>query len=221
MQTLTKTILCSALVAGLAMNSQAQLFGKKKDDASKKVIDVTEKGKKPSPAMPANGKSVEREDYILGIDDVLTVNVWREPEMSKQVTIRPDGKISIPLLGEFLADGKTPVQLQDDLKKKLETVVTNPEVTIIVDNMRSQKFTIVGEVGKPGSYALIKPLTVLEAIALAGGFRDFANPKKMYILRKMKDGKTDRIPFDYNKMLKGDNRQAVVELESHDTIVVP
>src|SRR4051812_33875798 len=117
MQTLTKTILCSALVAGLAMNSQAQLFGKKKDDASKKVIDVTEKGKKkPSPAMPANGKSVEREDYILGIDDVLTVNVWREPEMSKQVTIRPDGKISIPLLGEFLADGKTPVQLQDDLK---------------------------------------------------------------------------------------------------------
>jgi polysaccharide export outer membrane protein len=225
MKTLTKSLVCALLAGGLAMSANAQLFGKKKDAPSKNVIDVSEKGDKGKNGklapVPANGKSVERDDYVLGIDDVVTVNVWREPEMSKQVTIRPDGKISLPLLGEFMADGKTPVQLQSDLKKKLETVVTNPEVTVIVDSMRSQKFTIIGEVGKPGSYPLVKPMTVLEAIALAGGFKDFANPKKMYILRKGKDGRSDRIPFNYAAMLKGDRHQAVVELESRDTIVVP
>ena len=223
MKTLSKVFICAALTASLAASANAQLFGKKKDN-SKKVVDVTDSSKSKSKgpvAVPANGKSVERDDYVIGADDILTVNVWREPEMSRDVPVRPDGKISIPLLGEFTAEGKTPTQLQVDLKKKLETVVTNPEVTVIVKDIKSQKFSIIGEVSRPGSYPLTKPMTVLDAIAMAGGFKDFANPKKMYILRRMKDGRSDRIPFDYNKMIKGDNRQAVVELESRDTIVVP
>lgn len=221
MKTLTKTTICLAIAATLSFAAQGQLFGKKKEASKSKTNATSKTTKRSTEPLPADGKSLAREDYVIGIEDVLTVNVWREPEMSKQVTVRPDGKISLPLLGEFVAENKTPLQLQDELKKKLETVVTNPEVTVIVDDIKSQKFTIIGEVGKPGSYPLAKPMTVLEAIAVAGGFKDFANPKKMYILRKMKNGRTDKIPFNYEAMLKGDNKQAVVELESRDTIVVP
>lgn len=211
MKCFLKLISCAALLVVLVSTGATQSFGKKgsSNDKSKKVA-VSEPAQ---PSVPS--------DYIIGAEDVLMVNVWREPEMSREVPVRPDGKISLPLLGEFMAAGKTPVELQNDLKKKLETVVTNPEVTVIVKDIRSQKFSILGEVSKPGSYPLTKPMSVLDAIAMAGGFKDFANPKKMYILRRTADGGSQRIPFDYNRMLKGDNRQRIIELESRDTIVVP
>ncbi|HUS18112.1 MAG TPA: polysaccharide biosynthesis/export family protein [Terriglobales bacterium] len=160
-------------------------------------------------------------DYVIGVEDVLAINVWREPEMSRSVSVRPDGKITLPLLGEFDADGKTPTQLEAGILKKLQTLVTNPEVSVIVHEIRSQKFNIVGEVNKPGTYALSSSMTVLDAIALAGGFRDFAKPKKMYILRRSRDGVSSRIPVNYNKIIKGESLEQNVRLETRDTLVIP
>lgn len=160
-------------------------------------------------------------DYVIGIEDVLAVNVWREQEMSRTVSVRPDGKITLPLLGEFEADGKTPKQLEEIILKKLQTLVTNPEVSVIVQEIRSQKFNIVGEVNKPGNYVLSSSMTVLDAIALAGGFRDFAKTKKMYVLRRERDGSTARIPVNYNKIINGASPEQNVRLFSRDTLVVP
>jgi polysaccharide biosynthesis/export protein len=160
-------------------------------------------------------------DYIIGVEDGLVVNVWREPEMSRAVTVRPDGKITLPLLGEFDADGLTPRKLEEAILKKLQTLVTNPEVSVIVQEIRSQRFNVVGEVNKPGAYPLSSPMTVLDAIALAGGFKDFAKPKKMYILRKYRDGNSVRISVNYNKIIKGEGPDQNIKLETRDTLVVP
>lgn len=178
-----------------------------------KSVAAKSAAEKPAPNVDA--------DYVIGIEDVLVVNVWREQEMSRTVSVRPDGKITLPLLGEFEADGKTPKQLEELIHKKLQTLVTNPEVSVIVQEIRSQKFNIVGEVNKPGTYALSASMTVLDAIALAGGFRDFAKPKKMYILRKSRDGVSSRIPVNYNKIIKGEGTDQNIRLETRDTLVVP
>lgn len=159
-------------------------------------------------------------DYVIGVEDVLAVNVWREPEMSRVVIVRPDGKITLPLLGEFAADGLTPKKLEAEIAKKLETLVTNPEVSVIVQEIRSRKFNVIGEVTRPGAYPLTSNMTVLDAIALAGGFKDFARPKKMYVLRQSKDG-TVKISVNYPKVLKGEAPQQNLKLEARDTIVVP
>src|SRR5256885_10004534 len=120
-------------------------------------------------ALTATTSSAAGPDYIIGIEDVLGINVWHEAEMSKSVPVRPDGKISLPLLGEFEASGRTPKQLQAAIEKQLGTLMNNPEVTVIVEKINSIKFNIMGEVGKPGSYPLSKPMTVLDAVAVAGG----------------------------------------------------
>ncbi len=177
---------------------------------------------KPDDAQaPAAAKGTQENDpdYVIGIEDVIAVNVWHEPEMSRAMGVRPDGKISLPLIGEVVAEGKTPKQLQTELSKKLSDLIKNPDVTVIVQDIKSQKFNVLGEVQKPGVFQLTKPMTVLDAIAMAGGFRDFAKPKKMYILRRAKDGSNTKIPVNYNNVIKGNDKN--VELESRDTIIVP
>jgi len=136
------------------------------------------------------------------------------------VPVRPDGKISLPLLGEFEASGRTPKQLQATIEKQLATLMNNPEVTVIVEKINSIKFNIMGEVGRPGSYPLTKPMTVLDAVAVAGGLKDFAKPTKMYILRRSREGATVRMPFNYKKAIKGSSTENF-ELEERDTVVVP
>ena len=211
----TRTILTLCLSSLLAFpaaagqNSEAKKPADDKSAATKPAIDTA----KPAPKVDP--------DYVIGVDDVLAVHVWREPEMSRAVAVRPDGKITLPLLGEFEADGKTPKELEAYILKKLQTLVTNPEVSVIVQDIRSQKFNVVGEVNKPGTYALSSPMTVLDAIAMAGGFKDFAKPKKMYILRKYRDGNTVRISVNYNKIIKGEGPEQNVRLQTRDTIVVP
>jgi polysaccharide export outer membrane protein len=167
----------------------------------------------------AKGTKANDPDYVIGIEDVIAINVWHEAEMSRSMAVRPDGKISMPLIGEVVAEGKTPAQLQAELTTKLQALIKNPDVTVIVQDIKSQKFNVLGEVQKPGMYPLSKPMTVLDGIALAGGFKDFAKAKKMYILRKGKDGATTRIPVNYNNVIKGTDKN--VELESRDTIIVP
>jgi polysaccharide biosynthesis/export protein len=107
-------------------------------------------------------------------EDVLAINVWKEPEISRNVPVRPDGKISLPLVGDLQASGQTTLKLRDTIADKLKDYISNPEVIVIVQEFKSQSFNIIGKVGKPGSYELAKPMTVLDAIAAAGGFQDFA-----------------------------------------------
>ena len=168
-----------------------------------------------------NAGHAHDDTYIIGADDVLAINVWKEPEVSRTVPVRSDGKISVPLAGEVQASGETPRQLEKELATKLQSFISEPEVTVIVTEVKSQKFNILGMVSKPGSYPLTNSATVLDAIALAGGFRDFAKQKSIYILRQNADGGQSRLPFNYKDVIKGKNSAQNIKLQPRDTIVVP
>jgi polysaccharide biosynthesis/export protein len=159
--------------------------------------------------------------FVIGNDDVLAINVWKETDISRSIPVRSDGRISLPLVGELQAAGRTPLQLEGDIAARLQKYIADPEVTVMVQEIHSQKFNILGEVVKPGSYSLEMASTVLDAIAAAGGFRDFANQKGVYVLRPNPDGGQSRIPFNYKKVIKGKNPQQNISLQPRDTIVVP
>ena len=159
--------------------------------------------------------------FIIGVDDVLAVNVWKETEVSRSVPVRSDGKISLPLVGEVQAAGETPHQLELAIAKRLQSYISEPEVTVIVQQINSQKFNILGQVTKPGFYSLANSPTVLDALAMAGGFRDFAKKKSIYVLRQNPDGTTARLPFNYKDVIQGKNATQNVKLQPHDTVYVP
>lgn len=161
------------------------------------------------------------DSYIIGSDDVLVINVWKQPDISRTLPVRSDGKISLPLIGEVQAAGQTPLRLEDTIKELLQPYLAQPEVTVIVQQINSQKFNILGRVARPGSYPLSNPTTVLDAIALAGGCREFAKQKSIYVLRVGPDGTKSRIPFNYQDVIKGKSLDQNVRLQPHDTIVVP
>jgi polysaccharide export outer membrane protein len=184
--------------------------------------DVANAAPLPATDTPASRvASVRSDTYIIGAEDMLTINVWKEPEMSKVVPVRPDGMISLPLLGEIKAAGLTPVQLEEQITTPLKKIMSEPEVTVIVSEVHSLTFNIVGQVLKPGYYPLTRRMTVLDSIALAGGFRDFAKQKKVYVLRTMADGKEVRLPFNYKAVIKGQNAAQNIELQPRDTVVIP
>ncbi|MGD0445055.1 MAG: polysaccharide biosynthesis/export family protein [Edaphobacter sp.] len=171
------------------------------------------------PPAPSGNKSGDS-SFVIGNDDVLEINVWKEPDFSsKSIQVRSDGKISLPLVGEVQAAGLTPVQLEQDLTTKLRNYITKPEVTVMVEQINSKKFNILGQVAKPGSYSLALAPTVVDAIAIAGGPRDFAKQKSIYVLRQSPGGVQNRIAFNYKDFLKGKTQN--VKLEPRDTIVVP
>ncbi len=176
-----------------------------------------------SPATPSAASVNKPHDnsFVIGDDDRLAINVWKEPDLSRTIPVRSDGKISLPLVGELQAAGRTPLQLEQDIAAKLKDYITEPEVTVIVEQINSQKFNILGQVTKPGSYSLSVATTVLDAIAAAGGFRDFAKQKGIYILRQNASGVETRIPFNYKEVIRGKNSQQNIKLEPRDTIVVP
>jgi polysaccharide export outer membrane protein len=165
--------------------------------------------------------ATEPAGYTIGADDMLAVNVWKEPEISRTVLVRPDGNISLPLIGDLRANGRTPDQLRAEISQRLLGYLSDPEVTVIVQEARSQKFNILGEVERPGSYPLGKAMTVLDAIAVAGGFRDFAKTTRIFVLRVNSDGSRVRIPFNYKEAIKGQKLNQNTELQPHDTVVVP
>ena len=165
--------------------------------------------------------NVRPETYIIGVGDVLFISVWKEGELSKAVAVRTDGIITLPLIGEIKAVGLTPVQLQTQIASMLEKVMSDPVVTVIVDSVNSLSYNIMGQVYKPGYFGLGRPITILDAIALSGGFRDFAKQKKIYILRAAPDGTQQKIHFNYKQVIKGQNMSQNIMVEPHDTIVVP
>jgi polysaccharide export outer membrane protein len=180
----------------------------------------------PSPTAvqgPTDASATKPHDdsFVIGNDDLLAISVWKEPDISRSVPVRSDGKISLPLVGEVKAAGETPLKLEQDLAAKLKNYIDEPEVTVIVQQINSQKFNILGQVNHPGSFALSNSATVLDAIALAGGFRDFAKQKSVYVLRQAADGSETRIPFNYKDVVKGKNPEQNVKLQPRDTVVVP
>lgn len=177
-------------------------------------------GRTASATNPPATKRVD-DDYIIGPSDVLAISVWKDAELTRTVPVRPDGKISLPLIGELEVSGLTALKVQHLIGQKLSEFISNPQVTVIVQEVRSRTYTIVGKVGKPGSYELGKPTTVLEAIAIAGGLLDFAKGNKIYIMRRWADGSTIKIPFNYKKVIKGQGPDSNVDLRNGDTIVVP
>jgi polysaccharide export outer membrane protein len=161
------------------------------------------------------------DSFVIGNDDVLAINVWKEPDISRSIPVRSDGKISLPLVGEVQAAGQTPLKLEKDIASKLKSYISEPEVTVMVQQINSQKFNILGQVARPGSYPLANSPTVLDAIALAGGFRDFAKQKSIYVLRQNPDGGQSRFPFNYKDVVSGKNLSQNIKLQARDTIVVP
>jgi polysaccharide export outer membrane protein len=173
----------------------------------------------PTSAPAASAKKSGDNDFTIGNDDVLAINVWKEPDFSRSIQVRSDGKISLPLVGEIQAEGLTPLQLEHNITAKLQDYITKPKVTVIVEQINSKKFNILGQVTKPGSYSLAVSPTIVDAIAIAGGFRDFAKQKSIYVLRNSAAGRQTRIAFNYKDFLKGMAQN--VKLEPSDTVVVP
>jgi len=158
--------------------------------------------------------------YVIGASDVLDVNVWKEPDVTRSVPVRPDGKISLPLINDVQAAGLTPQQLAASITEKLRKFLTDPQVTVIVSQINSQKIYITGEVARAGAFQLTPGMTVLQAITSAGGFTAYANTKGIYVLR-VRDGKQFQLPFNYRDVIKGKNTAQNVTLEPGDTVVVP
>ncbi len=159
-------------------------------------------------------------DYVIGPEDVLDVSVWEEPRFSRTVPVRPDGKISLPLLNDIQAAGLTPMRLAASITEMLRKYVAQPQVTVTVITINSRRVYVLGEVAHPGPMPLLPSMTVLQAIANAGGFTQFANEKTIYVLRD-ENGKQNRYPFNYKEAIRGGPLKQNIVLKAGDTIVVP
>jgi polysaccharide export outer membrane protein len=158
--------------------------------------------------------------YVIGASDVLTITVWREPTLSGSILVRPDGMISLALVGDVKASGLTPLQLTDQIAIKLKKYIQDPKVSVVVAQIHSKLVFLLGEVGKKGPVEMTPGMTLLEAISAGGGLTDFANTKKMYVLRNEKVGSQTKIAVNYKEALKG-NATSNIALKPGDTIVVP
>lgn len=161
-------------------------------------------------------------DYRIGVSDVIAVSVWKDADLTRSVPVRPDGKISLPLIGDLEAAGKTTGELHDLVVNRLKPYVPDPDVTVIVEQINSQKYFVLGQVIHPGSYLLTTPTTVVEALAAAGGFVDWAQTSKVMVVRHMANNQTERIRFNYKDWLKKkDKKESPIQLQNGDVIVVP
>ena len=226
-------VLATAMCAAAQAPKPADDKGKqapKASQPSKPAPQPASQQAKPSPAPskgPATPPAVPKDavtpppDYVIGPDDVLAVLFWREKDLSaEQVAVRPDGKITLPLINDVQAAGLTPDQLRDAVQKAASQFVEDANATIVVRAINSRRFFVTGQVGKPGPYPLSGPITVLQALALAGGTVEFAKTDKIVVMRTV-GGKTDTLKFNYKDVIKGKNLQQNVMLMPGDTVVVP
>lgn len=187
---------------------------------------LAQEQKKAEPAPPVSaladpeakksaGAPVDPATYVIGAEDVLLVRVWKDPDASASVTVRPDGKITLALGGDVQASGFTPEQLSKKIAEVLSNYINRPQVTVIVQGVYSKKYYISGEVNRPGGFPLVVPTTIVEALTQAGGFREFANQKKIIIMRGAK-----RLTFNYKDYIKGKGLDQNIQLQNGDHIVV-
>lgn len=158
--------------------------------------------------------------YKIGPQDVLRIDVWREDQLTRTVPVRPDGKITLPLLNDIQAAGLTPMELGGVIRDELKKYLTNPQVTVSVSEINSRRIYVNGEVNKSGAYQLLPHMTVLQALSGSGGFTPFARIKNIYVLRT-ENGKPVRIPFNYKEAIAGKSPEQNIELQAGDVVVVP
>jgi polysaccharide export outer membrane protein len=197
------------LILAFGVSSITGLEGQTNDKTSKPA----------EPAAPAAVAVAASDSYVIGASDVLNITVWKEPTLSGTILVRPDGMISLALLGDVQASGLTPLQLAEQISAKLKKYIQDPNVSVVISQIHSKVVYMLGEVVKRGPVEMTSGMTVLQAIASAGGLTDFANKKKIYILRN-DSGTQQRIPVNYKEALKGDNGSDLV-LKPGDTIVIP
>lgn len=183
------------------------------------VSALTANGQSAAPA--GNAPAVAQDPtYKIGAQDVLRIDVWREDQLTRTVPVRPDGKITLPLLNDVQAIGLTPIELADVIRDGLKKYITNPQVTVSLTEINSRRIYVTGEVTKAGAYQLLPHMTVLQALSGSGGFTAFARVKKIYVLR-MENGKSVKLPFNYKEAISGKNDEQNIELRPGDVIVVP
>lgn len=177
---------------------------------------------------PAGTASVDRQlppavtpplGYVIGADDVLSIRFWSDEQLSAEVVVRPDGKISVPLLNDVQATGLTPEQLSESLEKAATKFIEEPNATVIVREIRSRKVYVLGQVGKPGSVPLNGEMNVLQLLASVGGVSEYADKSGITVIRS-ENGKEQRFKFNYNDVVKGKNMQQNIRLQPGDTVVV-
>lgn len=164
--------------------------------------------------------AVVGDDYKIGPQDVVQIDVWKEPEITRMIPVRPDGKISLPLLNDVQAAGLTAMQLAGTIREGLTKFLTNPQVTVTVTQINSRRVFVTGEVAHSGALPLLPNMTVLQALSSSGGFTQFAREKNIYVLR-VEDGKQVKLPFNYKAVVKGQHPEQNIILQPGDVIVVP
>ncbi len=202
-------LVCLMLLGLMATGMQAQ------DDtdqpAPKPAPAAVPEVRTPAPEPPA--------DYVIGADDTLHISVWKEPDITATLPVRPDGKISLPLLNNVPAAGLTPMELAASITEKLKKYIADPRVTVVVTAMNSRRIFATGEVTHPGAMALLPNMTVLQALSSAG-FTQFADLKRIYVLRT-ENGQQVKLPFNYKEVVKGRHPEQNIRLRPGDTVVVP
>jgi polysaccharide biosynthesis/export protein len=203
------------MLAWLSNTVQAEAQGRKdiKSDSAK-ALTAGELTSQPAKAVAADP------NYSIAPDDVLTIDVWKEPEISRTVPVRRDGKISLPLLNDLQAAGLTPTQLSMEIVEKLRATIVHPQVTVIVAQMSGLRIYIMGQVTRGGAYPLVPDMTAMQALSIAGGFTPFAKLKKIYVMRS-ENGEDKIFPINYKEVLGGRKMQQNIHLKPGDTIVVP
>src|SRR5262245_36239536 len=201
----TSFVTVTVLAAAMSLTSMFAAQVTARDDLDKK--------------KPAQAPAAVNEEYKIGPGDKLRIEVYKDQQLSQSVQVRPDGKITMPLIGDMTATGSTPIELRDTIGKSLKEYVTNPTVTVIVVEAVASQVYVMGEVTHPGSMQLHGPTNIVQAIAMAGGFKEFANTKDVRVLRPGTNGDMQTLRFNYKDMLAGDAKPFF--LKAGDTIVVP
>jgi polysaccharide export outer membrane protein len=212
-------LLAVIALAGTTMTMSARQ-DRKKDDRKSAAASPKSDAASLADGKAASTPATNDPAYVIGPEDVLDISVWKEPDVSRVVPVRPDGRISLPLIDDVQAAGLSPQQLAKSVAEKLKKFLNEPQVTVIVTAMNSQRVFVVGEVLRAGAFPMLPGMTVLQALSSAGGFTTFADVKKIHVMR-LRDGKQIEIPFNYREVLKGDNSGQNIKLEPGDTIVVP
>jgi polysaccharide export outer membrane protein len=202
------------ILSRLILTGLLASVGVRAQDATKPLTPAA--SNKAAAAAPAEASA----DYKIGPQDMVRVDVWKEPDVSRTIPVRPDGKISLPLLNDVQAAGLTAVQLANVIRDGLTKYITSPQVTVTVTEINSRRVYCNGEVMKPGAIALLPNMTALQAISSCGGFTQFARIKNIYILR-VEDGKQVQHPFNYKDVIKGKKPEDNILLQPGDVIVVP
>ncbi|MGA7442395.1 MAG: polysaccharide biosynthesis/export family protein, partial [Candidatus Sulfotelmatobacter sp.] len=198
-------------LAWLALLGFAALGMGAQDDGSR---NATKAAKEPAPEVQRSAAQVPAE-YVIGADDTLHISVWKEPDLTVTLPVRPDGKISLPLLNDVAAAGLTPMQLKDSITEKLKKYIADPRVTVVVTAMNSQRFFVTGEVVHSGPMPLLPDMTVLQALS-AAGFTQFANVKGIYLLRN-DNGRQVKLPFNYKEVVRGSHPEQNIKPKPSDT----